>query len=106
MFKAMLSWETLGLGNYVDVTLTCTAHVDKSNLSGHSQGMFPIVRWPFSGTMCPFHTLKIIEELFDEHDKEFKVLTESPGPMWQLRGLEGSPAEVLAPDTTEHHRRS
>lgn len=65
--------------------------------------------------IAPCHTVKIVQEWFEEYEKEFKVLAQplnsldlnktSPVhgvPTLQLTGLKGSAANVYLPDTTRH----
>ena len=72
----MFCWETLGPGTHVDVTLTRTTYL---NIVADQEQHFMATVFPdgsglFQQDNAPCHTAKIVQEWFEKHDKEFKVL--------------------------------
>ena len=76
----MFCWETLGPGIHVDVTLTCTANLNIVGAQVHPfmATVFPDGSGLFQQDNAPCHSAKIVQEWFEEHDKEFKVLPWPP----------------------------
>ncbi|MCI4395292.1 hypothetical protein PGIGA_G00178730 [Pangasianodon gigas] len=71
----MFCWETLGSGIHVDVTLTCTTYL---NIVADQVYPFMVTEFPngsglFHQDNAPCHTAKIVQEWFEEHDKELKI---------------------------------
>ena len=89
MFRAMLCWETLSLGISVVVRLTQPTAV--AVVFPDDSGLFQK-----DNTSC--YTAHIVQEWFEEHDDEFKVLPWPPNSphlnpikhLWDV--LEHSPA--------------
>ena len=74
---AMFCWETLGPGFHVDVTLTCTTCLNILQTKyTPSWQLYSLILFQQDNVSC--HTAKIVQEWFEEHDKEFKVLTWPP----------------------------
>lgn len=71
----MSCWETLGLGIHVNVTLPHTTYL---NIDAHqihsSMAMVFLDGSGFQQDNEPCHTVGIVQEWFEEHDQEFKVL--------------------------------
>ncbi|MCI4375917.1 hypothetical protein PGIGA_G00114930 [Pangasianodon gigas] len=67
-------WGILGPGIHVDVTLTRTT----DQVHPFMATAFPNGSGLFQQDNAPCHTAKIVQEWFEEHDKEFKVLTWPP----------------------------
>jgi len=125
MLWAMFCWENLGPVIHVDVNLTCATYL---NIVEDQVHLFMTVVFPsgsglFQQDNAPCHTAHIVQEWFEEHDEEFKVLPWSPNSpdfnpsehLWDVRDqqvrstaapprnlqdLKGFAANVLVPDTT------
>ena len=76
----MFCCETLGPGIHVDVTLTCTTYLNivADQVHPFMATVFPDGSGLFQQDNAPCHTTKIVQEWFEEHDKEFKVLPWPP----------------------------
>ncbi|KAF7659717.1 hypothetical protein LDENG_00294150 [Lucifuga dentata] len=90
MIWAMFCWETLCPGIHVDVTLTRTTYL---NIAAEQAHPFMAVVFPdgsglFQQDNTPCHTAEIVQEWFEEHDTEFKMLTWLPNsPDLSLRDV-------------------
>lgn len=60
---------------HVDVTLTCTTHL--SIVADHSHPLMEVIFSVvyFSFIMCPAARQKMVQQLLEEHNNEFEVLT-------------------------------
>ncbi len=77
IFWAMFCWETLSPGISVDVTLTRTTYL-KIVVHPFMATVIPDGSGLFQQDNVPCHTAKIVQEWFEEHYKELKVLTWPP----------------------------
>ncbi|MCI4382560.1 hypothetical protein PGIGA_G00016250 [Pangasianodon gigas] len=77
MLWAMFCWETLSQGIHVDVTLTRTTYLNII-ADPFMATVFPNGSSLFQQDNVPCHTAKIVQEWFEERDKEFKVLIWPP----------------------------
>ena len=77
---AMFCWETLGPGVHVDVTLTRASYLNvvADHVHPFMATLFPDRSGLFQQDNVPCHTSKILQEWFEEHDDEFKVLPYPP----------------------------
>lgn len=113
------------LGNpAVHVTLTRTSHL--SIVADHEHSLMETVFPDGSGLFQQDNSTKMVQERFEEHNNQFKVLTWPPkspdlnlitrlwdvlnkqkpirgGPTSQLTGIKGSAANISVPDTTHTH---
>ncbi|MCI4388573.1 hypothetical protein PGIGA_G00087550 [Pangasianodon gigas] len=80
MLWAMFCWETLGPVIHVDVTLTRTIYLNIAADQVHPfmATVFPNGSGLFQQDNAPCHSAKIVQAWFEEHDKEFRVLTWPP----------------------------
>jgi len=110
MLWAMFCQVTMGPAIYVDINLTLATYLNIANLGTLLSGnAIPDCNSLFQQNNAPFH---IVPEWLEEH--EFKVFPWPPNSSSpincsftsQLKGFEGSIANVLRPDTTGHLRRS
>uniref|UniRef100_A0AAY5KZE1 Tc1-like transposase DDE domain-containing protein n=1 Tax=Esox lucius TaxID=8010 RepID=A0AAY5KZE1_ESOLU len=80
MLWAMFCWETLGPAIHVDVTLTRTTYLSivVDHVHPFKATIFPVGIGLFKQDNEPCHKAKMVQEWFDEHNNEFKVLTWPP----------------------------
>lgn len=80
MLWAMFCWETLGPAVHVDVTLTHTTYLSivADHVSPFMEAVFPDGSGFFQQDDVSCHKAKTVQEWFEEHNNEFKVLTLPP----------------------------
>ncbi|KAJ8271951.1 hypothetical protein COCON_G00108100 [Conger conger] len=78
--QAMFFWETMTPVIHVGVTLTPATYLNIVAYQVHPfmATVFPDGCGLFQQDNAPCHTAKIVQEWFEEHEKEFKVLTWPP----------------------------
>uniref|UniRef100_A0A3Q3JTD4 Transposase Tc1-like domain-containing protein n=1 Tax=Monopterus albus TaxID=43700 RepID=A0A3Q3JTD4_MONAL len=106
MIWAMFCWETLGPVIHVDITLTRTTYLNivADQVHPFMAKVFPDGSGFFQQDDAPCYTAKSVQEWFEEHDSEFKVLTWPPNSpdlnpvehLWdvlekQIQDMEASP---------------
>ncbi|KAJ8276573.1 hypothetical protein COCON_G00083250, partial [Conger conger] len=76
MLWAMFCWETLGPGIHVDVNLTHATYLNivADQVHPFMATVFPDGSGLFQQDNAPCHTAHIVQEWFEEHEEEFKVL--------------------------------
>ena len=76
----MFCWETLSPDIHVDVTLTRNTYLNivSDQVYPFMAKVFPDGSGLFQQDNAPCHTARIVQEWFEEHDKEFKVLPWPP----------------------------
>ncbi|KAK3519432.1 hypothetical protein QTP70_027864, partial [Hemibagrus guttatus] len=91
MLWAMFCWETLGPAIHVDVTLTRNTYLSiaADHVHPFMEMVFPDGCGLFQQDNEPFHKPKMVQEWFDEHNNQFKVLT------WPPNSPDLSPIEYL-----------
>ncbi len=119
MLWAMFCWETLGPGIHVDVTLTRTTYLNivADQVHPFMTMVFPDGSSVFQQNNAPCHMAEIVQKWFEEHDKEFKLLTRTPNspdlnpiehlwdvPEKQVRSMEAPPHSLQ--DLKDHLQRS
>ncbi|MCI4379860.1 hypothetical protein PGIGA_G00233280, partial [Pangasianodon gigas] len=72
MLWAMFCWETLGPGIHVDAILTHTTYLNivADQVQPFMATVFPNRSDLFRQDNAPCHTVKTVQEWFEEHDKE------------------------------------
>ncbi|MCJ8743381.1 hypothetical protein PDJAM_G00093370 [Pangasius djambal] len=104
MLWATFCWETLRPGIHVDVTLTRPTYLNTVADQVHlfMATVFPNGSGLFQQDNAPCLTAKIVQEWFEEHDKEFKVLTWPPNSpdlnpiehLWDVMDKQGQSMEA------------
>ena len=77
MLRAMFRWETLGPAIHVDVALTRATYlsIDADRVHAFVEMVFLDGCGLFQQDNMPRHKAKMVQEWFEKHNKEFKVLT-------------------------------
>ena len=89
MLWAIFCWETLGPAIHVDVTLTRITCLNIVADHVHPQTVFPNGIGLFQQDNALCYTAEIVQEWFEEHNNEFKVLT------WPQHSPDLNPIEHL-----------
>uniref|UniRef100_A0A8P4G4M8 Transposable element Tcb1 transposase n=1 Tax=Dicentrarchus labrax TaxID=13489 RepID=A0A8P4G4M8_DICLA len=106
MLWAMFCWETLGPAIHVDVTLTPTSYLDivADHVHPFMETVFSDGSGLFQQDNAPCHKAEMVQEWFEEHNNDFRVLTWPPNSpdlnpvehLWdaldkQVRSMESPP---------------